>query len=198
MGKAERRNNQPDPENLTSFLAPIQALQDLLERFNGRGVIIGGVAASLLGVPRYTADLDAVVLLNLEEIPHLLDEAEKLGIEARISDPAAFARKNRVLLLRHRDSAMDIDLSLGVLPFEMEMVERSQVVNIGPTKLRLPTPEDLIIMKAVAHRPKDLEDIQAIAASHTGLDKERIHFWVEQFGTALDLPDLYNEILNLL
>ena len=53
-------------------------------------------------------------------------------------------------------------------------------------------------MKAVAHRPKDPEDIRAVAASHAGLDKECIHLWVEQFGEALDLPDLDSEILKLL
>jgi hypothetical protein len=38
-------------------------------------------------------------------------------------------------------------------------VERSKLYQIGPLALRLPTPEDLIILKAVAHRPKDLLDI---------------------------------------
>ena len=78
------------------------------------------------------------------------------------------------------------------------MVERSQLVELGSIKLRLPTPEDLIIMKAVANRPKDLEDIQAIAASHPDLDKERIRFWVKQFGEALDLPELWKMISQLL
>jgi predicted nucleotidyltransferase len=54
------------------------------------------------------------------------------------------------------------------------MVERSKVVKVGMIRLRLPTPEALIIMKAVAHRPKDLADIQAIATSHPTLDQKRI------------------------
>ena len=32
--------------------------------------------------------------------------------------------------------------------------------------------EDLIIFKAVAHRPKDLLDIQALIESHSDLDRE--------------------------
>ena len=120
------------------------------------------------------------------------------GIEPRISDAEAFARKNRVLLLRHVASGTNIDLSLGVLPFEIEMVERSKALEVGPIMLRLPTPEDLIILKAVAQRPKDLEDIQAIAASHPELNKERIRFWLEQFGEALDAPDLWEIISRLL
>ena len=198
MGKTKRKSSQAAPESVIPLLAPIQALQNLLSRFNDQGVIIGGLAVSLLGTPRYTVDLDAVILLNFDDIPRLLAEADKLGIEPRISDPVAFARKNRVLLLRHNASGIDIDLSLGTLPFEVEMVARSRIVEIGSVKLRLPTPEDLIIMKAIAHRPKDLEDIQAISASHPDLDKERIRFWVEQFSEALDWPELWPEILKLL
>jgi predicted nucleotidyltransferase len=198
MGKNKRKSSQPTPEFIIPLLAPIQALQSLLTQFHERGVIIGGVAVSLLGTPRYTVDLDAVFLLNLEDIPRLLVEASKLGIEPRISDPVAFAHKSRVLLLRHNTSGIDIDLSLGVLPFEIEMVERSTVVEIGSLILRLPTPEDLIILKAVAHRPKDLEDIRAIAASHPDLDQARIQSWVEQFGEALDWPELWNEIRKVL
>ncbi len=195
MGKAKRN---PTPESVTPLLAPIQALQNLLERFDERGVIIGGVAVSLLGTPRYTVDLDAVFLLSIDGIPSLLVEAAKQGIEPRIPDSISFARKSRVLLLRHTASGTDIDLSLGILPFEVEMVERSGLVEIGALKLRLPTPEDLIIMKAIAHRQKDLTDIQSVAASHPNLDKERIRFWVEQFGDALDLPDLWKTISGLL
>ena len=72
------------------------------------------------------------------------------------------------------------------------------MIEISSIKLRLPTPEDLIIMKSVAHRSKDLVDIEAIASSYPELDKERIKYWVEQFGEALDFPELWIEIVKLL
>jgi len=53
-------------------------------------------------------------------------------------------------------------------------------------------------MKAIAHRPKDLEDIRAVAASHPNLNQERIKYWVEQFGEALEMPDLWTETHKLL
>jgi hypothetical protein len=198
MGNNKRKRNQAAPESIAPLLAPLQALQNLLLQFNEQGVIIGGIAASLLGTPRFTADLDAVFLLGLEDIPRLLAEAARLGIEPRISDPIPFAHKSRMLLLRHTASGTDIDLSLGILTFEYEMVERSRLVDLGTIQLRLPTPEDLIIMKAIAHRPKDLADIQAITASHPEIDKDRIRYWVEQFGDALDFPRLWSEISQLL
>ena len=198
MGKAKRKSSRRSAESINPLLAPIQALQNLLSKFNDQGVIIGGVAVSLLGTPRFTVDIDAVFLLNIEEVPRLIEEAAIEGIVPRIAEPIAFAHKNRVLLCRHTVSGTDIDLSLGMLPFEVEMVERSYMVEIGAIKLRLPTPEDLIIMKAVAHRSIDLLDIAAIANSHPNLDRERIRFWVEQFGEALDLPELWKDISKYL
>lgn len=198
MGKAKRKNDGSAPESLTPLLNPLRSLLNLLGRFDNRGVIIGGLAASLLGTPRYTVDLDAVFLLSVEDLPLLLREASLQGIEPRITSPIEFARRSRVLLLRHVASSIDIDISLGVLPFEVEMVERSTVLDVGAVKIHLPTPEDLIILKAVANRPKDLADIQAIAASHLHLDKERIRYWLEQFGEALDAPELWHSIQKLL
>ena len=198
MGKAKRKSSRSAPVILPPLLEPLGALQRLLEQFDNRGVIIGGIAASLLGQPRLTADLDAVILLSTNDLPKLIEVAASEGITPRIADAEAFARKNRVLLLQHAGSGIKIDISLGILPFESEMVERGQEIALGSLRLRLPTPEDLIVMKAVAHRPKDLADIQAIAASHPDLDQERIRFWVEQFGEALDLPELWIEILKLL
>jgi len=198
MGKTKRKGRQSAPNDITPLLEPLIALQRLLEHFDNQGVIIGGIAASLLGKPRFTADIDAVILLSIEDIPKLIDAANEQGIVMRIADAELFARKNRVLLLRHQASSTNIDISLGILPFETEMVARSQNQQIGSLHLRLPTPEDLIILKAVAHRSQDLTDIQAIAASHPDLDKERVRFWVEQFGAALEMPDLWEKIALLL
>jgi hypothetical protein len=197
MGKTQRKPAST-PESLTPFLAPLQAVQDLLSAFGGRGVIIGGIAASLLSKPRFTADVDAVFLLELDEIPRLLQQASENGIQPRIANAEIFARKNRVVLLRHIASGIDIDISLGILPFENEMVEHSQSLKLGGLLLRLPIPEDLIILKAVAHRPQDLLDIESVIASHPALDIEYIRNWVQQFSEALEMPELLDDISSRL
>jgi Nucleotidyl transferase of unknown function (DUF2204) len=198
MGKAKRKGKVDRTVIPLTLVDPLSALQHLIERFDNQGVIIGGIAASLLGEPRLTVDLDAVIIVSIGDLPKLIIAANNEGMTTRIKDAEVFARKNRVLLLQHKSSGINIDISLGILPFELEMIERGQDVYIGEIRVRLPTPEDLIIMKAIAHRSKDLEDIKTVAASHPNLDRERIRFWVEQFGAALDLPNLWTEIKKLL
>lgn len=186
-------------EHLEPLLDALDALQKLLLRFDNRGVIIGGAAVSIVGRARFTEDVDAMFLLASEDLPRLVDMAQEEGIEPRVDNAIEFARKNRVLLLKHTSTDTGVDISLGVLPFEEEMVERSVLHQVDENlQLRLPTPEDLIIMKAVAHRPKDLEDIRTIAQKYPKLDKKRIKQWVTAFGDILDQPDLWKQIEPLL
>jgi hypothetical protein len=185
-------------KSLEPFRATIEAIQRLLLKYNSRGVIIGGIAVGFLGKPRFTADVDALFLLSTQDIPQFLELARAENIVPRIRNAEEFARKNRVLLLKHTPTGTGIDISLGILPFEEEMVERGSTKTFANLSARLPTPEDLIILKAVAHRPKDVEDIRSIAKNNPELDEKRIEQWVKAFGEALDMPDLWDQINSLL
>jgi len=167
-------------------------------KLDNQGIIIGGIAASLLGQPRLTADADALFLLSIEEVPYLLELAKAEGLQPRIEHVVEFASRSRVVLLQHKESGIDVDISLGFLPFEVEAVERGIDRQTGFLRIRLPTPEDLIILKAVAHRPQDMFDIEAVIAAQPDLDKERIAFWVKQFADVLEMPEVWTDIEDLL
>ena len=184
-------------KTLEPFRAAIASVQRLLHKSNDRGVIIGGIAVGFLGSPRFTADVDAVFLLSTKDIPQFVKLAQAEEIFPRIPDAEDFARKNRVLLLRHNPTETDVDISLGILPFEEEMVERGSTKTFADLSIRLPTPEDLVSMKAIAHRPKDLDNKRTIADKYPDLDPKRIEDWVKSFGEALELPDLWNQIKPL-
>ena len=188
---------KPD-KSLEPFRATIEALNNLLQKFGQRGVIIGGIAVGFLGKPRYTADVDAVFLLSVKDIPKFLELARAENIIPRIEDSEGFARKSRVLLLKHAPTETEIDISLGIMPFEEEMVERGSVKSFANLSARLPTPEDLIIMKSIAHRPKDLEDIRTIVDKYPDLDQGRIEQWVKDFAELMETPDLWGEIEKIL
>jgi len=186
------------PIEIEPFIEPLESLQRLLSQFGDRGVIIGGTAVSVLGKARFTDDIDAMLLLSTQEIPHFMKAAKEEGIEPRIEDAAGFARKNRVLLMRHVITNTNIDISLGVLPFEQEIVERSIVHQVDSSlQIRLPTPEDLIILKAVAHRPKDMEDLRILVDKYPNLDIDRIKQWVKSFAEVLEMPALWHDIADL-
>lgn len=185
-------------KSLEPFRATIESLQRLMGQHKDRGVIIGGIAVGFLGKPRFTADVDAVFLLSIQDIQQFLTLAQAENIVPRVQNAEEFAKKNRVLLLKHEPTETEVDISLGILPFEEELVERSELKTFANLSIRLPTPEDLIIMKAIAHRPKDLEDIRTIHDKYPNLDNQRIERWVKEFSIALEQPDLWNQIASIL
>ena len=56
----------------------------------------------------------------------------------------------------------------------------------------------LIITKAVAHRKRDLLDIDNIVSVYPNLDLARIRHWVGQFAAVLEAPELVKDLENVL
>lgn len=77
------------------FLSAIHDLIRWLKSQRVRGVVIGGVAASLLGRPRTTQDIDVVILLAAERWRGFLENGKRYGFIPRIKDALAFAKENR-------------------------------------------------------------------------------------------------------
>jgi hypothetical protein len=88
--------------------------------------IIGGVAASALGRPRLTKDIDALAIVPEEGWAKAIQSASRHGIVPRIEGVLEFALRSRVLLLRHTASGIDLDVTFGGLPFEEAAVAKSQ------------------------------------------------------------------------
>ena len=76
----------------------------------------------LFAQPRSTQDIDAVTWLDLAETTGFVKSGARFGFFPRISDPIEFALKSRVLLLQHNQTKIDVDISLGALPFELVSV----------------------------------------------------------------------------
>ena len=56
----------------------------------------------------------------------------------------------------------------------------------------------MLIMKAIAHRPKDLEDIRTLVTKYPNLDIARIEYWVNAFAEVMETPELWGQIEAIL
>ena len=169
-----------------------------LEASGVEGVLIGGVASSILGRPRTTRDIDALVWLEEARWEEFLEAGAGHGFRPRASEVLPFARRSRVLLLRHQPSSLDVDLVLGALPFEKQVLAERRTVQIGEARFAVPSPENLIILKAVARRPRDLADIEGVLDAHPHVDLNAVRRWVGEFAKALEAPEILEDIENLL
>jgi len=176
---------------------PIAPLPELVRWWKSQrtpGVVIGGLAVSLLSKPRITHDIDGLVLLPVKRWALFLKAGKRFGFVPRVPDPLEIARDGRVLLLRHAATGIDLDVTIGELPLEEEIVERAESIKIAKVSVPLATPEDLIILKAIAGRPQDLLDIDALLVAFPSLDVARIRRWVKAFADVVEDRDIVGDL----
>lgn len=184
--------------HVVRLIGAVADLTALLKDQGVPGAFIGGLAANLLGRPRITKDVDAVVLLGNLRLESFVAAGTRFGFAPRISDATKFAAKNRVLLLIHKPSKTDVDISLGILPFEQECVDRSSIISVAGVSFPLVSPEDLIVMKALARRARDIADIEAVLEAHPEVDLERVRYWVGEFAMVLEEPEILGDLEKVL
>jgi hypothetical protein len=154
------------------------------------GMLIGGMAVVVRGVPRLTRDVDATVAGGKLDAHALAAEFGKHDLLPRIPDAIDFADSRQVLLLRHQPSGVDIDVSLAWLPFELEAIAAADQLEVGGTTIRVARAEDLIIYKAVAFRPQDQQDIERLLTLHAKhVDFGRIRRTIDEFAQAIEEPE---------
>ena len=178
-GKGERRLDDA-----------LTALASALEAAQVPWMVIGGIAVIARGVRRLTTDVDVVVRGDSVTVTSLLRTLAAHDVEPRIEDAAAFASRNLVLLLRHVPSGVDLDLSFGWTAFELEAIEASTKAAFGSKSLPMARAEDLIVFKAMAARPKDIEDAAALMLMHSDVDLSRIRVRLAELAELADEPVL--------
>lgn len=180
----------------------LRAAAEVARFLEGRGVpyfVIGGLALQHWGEPRMTRDVDITVLVASEELESFVD-AVLSRFSPRIPDARGFALQHRVLLIQTQDG-VPVDISLGIPGYEEEALKRAVLIDLPEGgKLRLIGPEDLIIHKCVAGRPRDVEDVEGILIrQRLQLDLELIRRWLAEFREVVDTHDpleLFEEALK--
>ena len=160
-------------------------------------VLIGGIAASLLGRPRITQDIDVLAVLEEDAWEEFLTSGTRHDFRPRITECLSFARRSRVFLLRHGATGIGSDVVLAGIPFEKDVVSRGRHTVLADLTVRLPRAEDLILMKLVAGRPRDIADVEGLIAAHDALDWDYVRRWAGEFAAALDASEIRESVERL-
>jgi hypothetical protein len=168
----------------------LKAVASALRAARSQWMVIGGIAVIARGVRRMTTDVDVVVRGDSVEISELLRILARHRVEPRIEDAAAFAEENLVLLLRHAPSGVDLDLSLGWTDFERAAIASSTRTAYGRASYPMARAEDLVVFKALAARPKDIEDAAALILMHAAMNLDRVRRRVMELAELAGEPAL--------
>lgn len=162
-----------------------------IEQAGGRWYLFGAQAALLYGAARLTADVDVTVDLCGHPSSRLVSALQDAGLEVRVEEIERFVERTRVIPLLDPRSGMAVDVVLAGPGLELMFFERVRQRTVEGVPVPVASQEDVIAMKMLAGRPKDLDDVVAILAAHPSqLDLSLIRNTLGMMETALGQSDL--------
>lgn len=141
-------------------------LTDFLEIQAVPFAVIGGIAAGVRGEPRFTADVDVVIGVDVDRALAMVDALAGSRFRPLFPDVIQVIRTAFILPIRHRETEIKVDLALGLTGFEQQLIARAPKMKLANRVVPVATSEDLILLKVLAGRPRDDDDITRIVARH--------------------------------
>lgn len=154
--------------------------------------IVGALAVAVWGEPRATRDLDILILLTPENKRKLLLQLTTLGFERdeewELHNPMIRKFQTRVM----DKNKIILDLMEPRDLFQKEVIHNSVEQDIFGIKFKLPTPENLVLMKLKTGRPRDFEDALSIFARQKTLNESYLIKQANQLGITEEMQYVLN------
>ena len=181
-------------------MALTDAYKKIVDFLNSNGysyLIIGGIAAGTMGEPRITADVDVDIVINQEDVPDFLDKAKKAGFKVPVKKCLKSAERVGVFQISFGD--YHVDFIMASTDLETQAYKRRKSIQLHGVKAFFPSPEDLILMKIIPGREKDLLDAKGIIIRHRGkLDTKYLKNWARKLSDEAQDMRIWKALNNLL
>jgi hypothetical protein len=160
-------------------------------------IIIGGIAVGVLGEPRVTGDIDVDILLEKNDVADFLEKIKKSGFKTNKQKSIERAKKTNIFQIDYKD--YHVDFIIASIELEKEAFRRKKAITLHGVKAFFPTPEDLILLKIIPGRPKDLIDAENVAIRNKGkLDTRYLKNWAQRLSDETEDMRIYNNLQKLL
>ncbi|MEX2213878.1 MAG: nucleotidyl transferase AbiEii/AbiGii toxin family protein [Phycisphaeraceae bacterium] len=177
-----------------------RALRDLVGIFESLDLayaVMGGIAVRAYGIPRPTYDVDFTVAIPRNQLPRLFSTVQARGFAVPEQYLKGWVDEvSKLPLVKFRlylqDKGVDVDVFLAESPYQQEVLKRRRHVEAPDGAVWLVTPEDLILLKMLAYRPRDVADIQDVMFTQGQLDETYLRNWA----TSLGISDRLVEMLK--
>jgi len=171
-----------------------RALADAAGAFDRLGVrwfLFGAQAAIFYGHARSTADVDLTVELGGHSTEALVGALGAARIVPRVLFDAAFVAATRVLPLVHEPTGLGVDIVLAGPGPDESFLSRARTESFEGVVVKVVDPSDLLVMKILAARPKDIEDVRGLLrVAPKGLDLDDVRAQLRELEGLLDQSDL--------
>lgn len=170
-----------------------EALRDLRRVFDREGVpwyVFGAQAVMAHGVARTTQDIDVTALVAAAGAPALAAALADGGFRHRFPERAAeLVSIAAVIPVTHIGSGIDVDVVLGGAGLEVMVHAAAEPRAMDGEIVPVATATHLVVMKILAGRGKDLDDVLGLIASGNVRIAEARALLI-QLEEALDQSDL--------
>lgn len=168
-----------------------------LETNNFDYLVIGGIAAAVLGYPRLTADVDICIFIKRSEVKKFLAKLKKAGF--RFDDKKTSEKIKETGTFQINYQELYVDFIIASTQFEKSALIRKKRIKVYDTLSNFPTPEDMILFKIIPARHIDLADIENIAIRYKRkLDKKYLLAWAMKLSEEAEDLRVYNQVKKLL
>lgn len=162
---------KPEPAELAVWIA---------QQLEGAGVpyaIGGAIAYGFWGNPRGTRDLDVNLFVSADRAGPALDALIAAGVRIDRQLALETGRERGDARVFYED--VPIDLFFVSIPLHEAAAERTVEVTLLGRTIRILSAEDLVILKLLFFRGKDVVDIERIVAIQGGrLDRGYVRRWL--------------------
>lgn len=156
---------------------PLAWLARVLDELGTPYAVIGAHAVNAWVEPRFTADIDVTIQLTAHSADALARRLEQAGFaRSRVHGIGAPSGPDFVRFVSKAQS-LSVEFQSAKTPFQQEVIHRARAAEDGA---RVATPEDLIVLKLIADRPKDQVDLLGLAAL-PGLDWPHVERWSREW-----------------
>ena len=144
----------------------------------GIGHALGGaLALGFHAEPRGTLDADINIFVDADAPGEALDALSDGGIAIERDAAIANIASRGDLYLRHRGCRLD--LFFNSIPFHAQAARRTTEVTLLGARVPILSAEDLIVLKLLFNRHKDIADVERImACAGDTLDADYIRHWL--------------------
>jgi hypothetical protein len=149
------------------LLGVLNRLTQVLNQRQVAYALIGGLGVALRGPIRATRDIDLLVNIPQLKLPGVLNALAQAGF--RLDVPQAIGVWNRDNLLDFAYGSVRVDWLKPVLPAFEHILARARWEQLGDQRLRVADAEGLLLLKLIAFRARDQEDIKGILAANSGV-----------------------------
>jgi hypothetical protein len=115
-------------------------------------------------------------VIERKDLPDFLNKAKKAGFEVPVKRCIKSAEQMGIFQISSGD--YHIDFIIASTDLETQACARRKAIQLHGIKAFFPTPEDLILLKLIPGRAKDIADVEGLITRHGNkLDKEYLKTW---------------------